>query len=732
MSEPPQSSSSAASFKKRQEDALKKQTGELPPDLDQDGKMINPHNPDFITKVPWYLGDSGPTLKHHSVQKEEHVLSMTETDELVAEKYRAQQEIKQAGSRVGVFKKGACKNCGSMSHKEKDCVERPRSKAKSAWKTGVGMAPTTSDVRLELTKFGKVSFDGKRDQWAGYDPAEHRETVDRYERLETERKAKEKEERRLAKERAEAEEEARVLAMAEEAAAADEESTVNIAAGGGRGKSRAEASGARRQSRPGGENPDGHSSGTADSDSDTDTDSDSDDSSEESGSESEARQSKREFRARDEQAKDFQSRQARQGGVGGAQMKITVRNLRLREDTPKYLRNLALESAHYDPKSRSMRANPNPNENPETSVYAGDNFVRYSGDALELAKTQVLCWDLEQQASGKAVGGEGEEADNQISVDLLSNPSQAELAMRTYAGKKTELEKRQREEILKKYGSSSSSGSGIAESEGGKVNTVIRDEEEERDGSGLTGARSVNRSSAAVTATLADPRLRLGQTETFQQYSSDGRAIKGPSAGPAKPGRTVSKYEEDVFTNNHTSVWGSFYSRRTQKWGYACCHSLIHNSYCTGSVGREANDAQQSGVMDINAAKKMVDFHAKEKEKQGQVSEVGSAGYHPNSTKSSSHFSKSDLDGKNVVLDKDKLAAALGREDAQRSARSTASGDAISVDDRKRGYNQSASGDGDAGDEVTAESLEAYRLKRTKTDDPMAALMDSDVLLDYK
>ncbi len=36
---------------------------------DQDGKMINPHNPAFIMKVPWYLGDSGPTLKHHAVQK---------------------------------------------------------------------------------------------------------------------------------------------------------------------------------------------------------------------------------------------------------------------------------------------------------------------------------------------------------------------------------------------------------------------------------------------------------------------------------------------------------------------------------------------------------------------------------------------------------------------------------------------------------------------------------------
>ena len=32
--------------------------------------------------------------------------------------------------------------------------------------------------------------------------------------------------------------------------------------------------------------------------------------------------------------------------------RITVRNLRIREDTAKYLRNLDLSSAHYDPKTR--------------------------------------------------------------------------------------------------------------------------------------------------------------------------------------------------------------------------------------------------------------------------------------------------------------------------------------------------------------------------------------------
>ena len=38
--------------------------------------------------------------------------------------------------------------------------------------------------------------------------------------------------------------------------------------------------------------------------------------------------------------------------------RITVRNLRIREDTAKYLRNLNPNSAYYDPKTRSMKGNP--------------------------------------------------------------------------------------------------------------------------------------------------------------------------------------------------------------------------------------------------------------------------------------------------------------------------------------------------------------------------------------
>ncbi len=39
-------------------------------------------------------------------------------------------------------------------------------------------------------------------------------------------------------------------------------------------------------------------------------------------------------------------------------IRTTTRNLRIREDTAKYLRNLDPNSAPYDGKSRSMKENP--------------------------------------------------------------------------------------------------------------------------------------------------------------------------------------------------------------------------------------------------------------------------------------------------------------------------------------------------------------------------------------
>ena len=73
--------------------------------------------------------------------------------------------------------------------------------------------------------------------------------------------------------------------------------------------------------------------------------------------------------------------------------------------------------------------------------------------------------------------------------------------------------------------------------------------------------------SDASPAPAMDPRLRLGQTEVFREYTADGRLVRGPTEL-----KVATKYEEDVYINNHTEVWGSFYRKSKTKVG---CLSLL-------------------------------------------------------------------------------------------------------------------------------------------------------------
>lgn len=62
-----------------------------------------------------------------------------------------------------------------------------------------------------------------------------------------------------------------------------------------------------------------------------------------------------------------------------------------------------------------------------------------------------------------------------------------------------------------------------------------------------------------------------------------------------------SKYEEHVYINNHTTVWGSWW--KDHQWGYKCCKQTIRNSYCTGAAGIEAEEAS-ADLMKANIARK--------------------------------------------------------------------------------------------------------------------------------
>ena len=80
-------------------------------------------------------------------------------------------------------------------------------------------------------------------------------------------------------------------------------------------------------------------------------------------------------------------------------IKTNTRNLRIREDTAKYLLNLNEDSAYYDGKTHSMRENPNPSDGDQT--FKGDNFTRLTGDTVQMLEQEKFIWDLVQKESAE-------------------------------------------------------------------------------------------------------------------------------------------------------------------------------------------------------------------------------------------------------------------------------------------------------------------------------------------
>ncbi len=204
----------------------------------------------------------------------------------------------------------------------------------------------------------------------------------------------------------------------------------------------------------------------------------------------------------------------------GRQQATSTRNLRLREDTAKYLVNLDLDSTKYDPKTRSMLE-----DGTAEDAGAEDDFVRRSGDAAEFDRAQRYAWETQERGGGQK-------------LHLQANPTAGELAIKKKTTEGSGKEGELAQDAVEKYG----------------------------------GTEHLQ---AAPTKDLL-----VTESERFVEYDETG-GIKG--APKIKP---KSKYAEDVFPNNHTSVWGSWW--HDFSWGYACCHSLIKNSYCTGESGKEA------------------------------------------------------------------------------------------------------------------------------------------------
>ena len=122
-----------------------------------------------------------------------------------------------------------------------------------------------------------------------------------------------------------------------------------------------------------------------------------------------------------------------------ASERYTVRNLRIREDVAKYLRNLDPNSAHYDPKTRSMRKNPYEGTGKalEDVDYAGDNFVRISGDTVNHAKSTMFAWEAARKG---------------LDVHVLAEPTKLEALKVEFETKKDKFKSEMNKGILEKYG----------------------------------------------------------------------------------------------------------------------------------------------------------------------------------------------------------------------------------------------------------------------------------------
>ena len=207
----------------------------------------------------------------------------------------------------------------------------------------------------------------------------------------------------------------------------------------------------------------------------------------------------------------------------GRQQSTATRNLRIREDTAKYLLNLDLDSAKYDPKTRSM-VDMGAQADQAAALVAEDNFMKASGDAAEFERAQKYAWETQERG-------------DKNKLHLQANPTSGEYFRRKEKEDNEAQHKAQRKMLLEKYGGEQH----LQPAQGG----------------------------ASVV-----------ENERYIEYDPSG-TIKGAPKTAAN-----SKYPEDVLTNNHNSVWGSWWANF--QWGYACCHSTIKNSYCTGEEGKLA------------------------------------------------------------------------------------------------------------------------------------------------
>ncbi|KAI9748753.1 MAG: mRNA splicing protein [Chaenotheca gracillima] len=492
-----------------------------PADVSAASKERNEYIPAYISKKPFYIPDDvtgADYLDHQRLQKPQSDAS-------------SWYNRGKLGPAATKFRKGACENCGAMTHKTKECLNRPR-KQGARW--------TGKDIQAdEKVQDVQLGWDAKRDRWNGYDASEYNQVVEEYEQLEELKKQAKR-------------------------------------TTGGQGDQKALEDGDV-----------------------------------------------------DEDAEGEEAKYAEESDMG-RQQATSTRNLRIREDTAKYLINLDLDSAKYDPKTRSM-VDSGASTDQAAALVAEDNFMRASGDAAEFEKAQRYAWETQERGDR-----------NKQHVQAM--PTSGEFNRKKLAKEEEERRESKQKALLEKYG-------------------------------GAQHMQPAPLRDAAVT-----------ESERYVEYDERG-LIKGAAKVAAK-----SKYAEDVLLNNHTAVWGSWW--KDFQWGYACCHSTVRNSYCTGEEGKkafeEAENMRVGGALPAHGEAEANGAGITANGWQGGVEDMG------------------DVD--------DKAADRASRQVDDRDQSNS------EVPAKKRTLEEMKGG-------ISEEEMEAYRRKRTVADDPMAAFLGKDELV---
>eukprot|EP00826_Nyctotherus_ovalis_P033762 TRINITY_DN2750_c0_g2_i1.p2 TRINITY_DN2750_c0_g2~~TRINITY_DN2750_c0_g2_i1.p2 ORF type:complete len:425 (-),score=151.44 TRINITY_DN2750_c0_g2_i1:71-1345(-) len=284
----------------------------------------NREMPDFIAKAPWYVSQGSQNLDHQKFKAE------TSGDSFDAWYDKGQFK----STVVTRYRKGACTNCGAMTHTAKFCCERPRK---------VGAKYTGKNFgKDEIVQQIELGFEAKRDRWNGYDPGEYRSRIEDWNELEDERMKRKANE--LAQKLAE-------KGPSEELIADD-------------------------------------------------------------------------TKVKDEDMQTFANKDPR--------IKTTIRNLRLREDTPAYLYGLKEE---FSNKNRDMHINPY--MNPKQIYLKNDNFIR-SEEYDNYMEQERLAEEAKEKVNAE--------------INPIAMPSQAEIIFKNYKQKKELIKAKKQEELLAKYG----------------------------------------------------------------------------------------------------------------------------------------------------------------------------------------------------------------------------------------------------------------------------------------